>query len=133
MPCRKLSNQKLFVYEENRSKLTLENKDQVDSESVIVDGCEINDTTLRCDYMHIAKEIEFYIELKGQDIEHAIEQIAATIKRLSTNEKGQEKKSYIICTRSPLSSSKIQNLKIKFKKNFNSELIVKSSPCVDIY
>lgn len=133
MPCRKISNQKLFVYEEKKSKLTLENKDQVSSESITVDGCEINDASIRCDYMHIAKDIEFYIELKGQDIEHAINQITTTIKRLSINERSQKKKSYIICTRSPLSSSKIQNYKFKFKKNFNSDLIVKSSPCIDMY
>lgn len=133
MICRKTSNQKFFVYEENRSKLSLENKEQIDSTSIIVDGCEINDNTIRCDFMHIAKEIEFYIELKGRDIEHAVEQIISTIKRLSSDEKKRLKKSYIICTRSPLSSSKIQNYKYRFKKDYNSDLIVKSSPFKDSY
>lgn len=133
MLCRRTSNQKIFVYEEKKSKLTLENKDQVDSVSIIVDGCEINDSTIRCDFFHIAKETEFYIELKGQDIEHAVKQIISTIKRLSSNERTQRKKSYIICTRSPLSSSKIQNYKYLFRKNYNSDFVVKSSPFKDEY
>lgn len=133
MACRKISNQKIFVYEENRSKLTLENTDRIDSISIVVDGCEINDDSLKCDFMHIAKEIEFYIELKGQDIEHAVDQIKCTIKRLSSDPQNKQKKTYIICTRSPLSSTKVQNYKYHFKKNYNSDFILKSSPCKDRY
>lgn len=133
MKCRSKSKQKLFVFEENRSKLTLENKNLIDSETIKVDGCEINDESIRCDFLHIANEIEFFIELKGQDIEHALNQIKTTIKRLSKNIKKSQKKSYVICTRSPLTTSEIQNHKYYFRKNYNSELIVKSSPCKDSY
>lgn len=133
MTCRRESNQKLFVYHENKSKLTLQNNDQVSSISIKVDGCEINDSSIRCDFMHIAKEIEFFIELKGQDIEHAVSQIINTINRLSSDVRAKEKRSYIICTRSPLSSTKIQKYKYLFKKNYNSDFIVKSSPHKDYY
>jgi hypothetical protein len=133
MNCRKISSQKLFVYQEMRSKLILENVDSIESTSITVDGCEINDDTIRCDFMHIAKGIEFYIELKGQDLEHALEQIKSTIFRLSTNVKKGNKISYIICTRSPMSSSEIQNHKLEFRKKFNSKLEIKSSPFKDKY
>ena len=133
MSCRNISSQKLFVYQEMRSKLTLENVDSIKSTSVRVDGCEINDNSIRCDFMHIAKEIEFYIELKGQDLEHALEQIKSTINRLSSNIKKGNKISYIICTRSPMSSSEIQNHKLDFRKKFNSKLEIKSSPFRDKY
>ncbi|WP_159916643.1 hypothetical protein [Flavobacterium urumqiense] len=116
-----------------RSKLTLENVDSIKSTSVRVDGCEINDNSIRCDFMLIAKEIEFYIELKGQDLEHALEQIKSTINRLSLNIKKGNKISYIICTRSPMSSSEIQNHKLDFRKKFNSKLEIKSSPFRDKY
>lgn len=116
-----------------KSKLTLENTDRIESESIKVDGCEINDKSIRCDFLHIAKNIEFYIELKGQDLEHALNQIRTTISRLSKDVKIYNKKSYIICTRSPLSSTEIQNYKREFKKNYNSELIIKSSPHSDKY
>ncbi len=133
MNCRKISSQKLFVYQEMRTKVILENVDSIESTSITVDGCEINDDTIRCDFMHIAKGIEFYIELKGQDLEHALEQIKSTIFRLSTNVKKGNKISYIICTRSPMSSSEIQNHKLEFRKKFNSKLEIKSSPFKDKY
>ena len=133
MNCRKISSQKLFVYQEMRSKLILENVDSIESTSITVDGCEINDDTIRCDFMHIAKGIEFYIELKGQDLEHALEQIKSTILRLSSNIVKGNKVSYIICTRSPMTSSEIQNYKLEFRKKFNSKLEIKSSPFKDKY
>lgn len=133
MSCRENSNRKIFVYEEKRSKLTLTNTDEVESISVTVDGCEIDDDSIRCDYLHIAKNMERFIELKGQDLQHAINQLKSTITRLSLDARNQPKISYIICTRSPLSSAEIQNYKIEFRKKFSSELKIKSSPYVDKY
>lgn len=131
--CRITSSNKIFVFEENKSKLTLQNINQIDSTKIIVDGCEINDEGLRCDFMHIIEENEFYIELKGQDIIHALNQIERTMRLLSSDYKNAKKTSYVICTRSPLNSTSIQNLVYKFRKNFNSKLIIKSSPHIDSY
>jgi hypothetical protein len=121
------NNNKLVVFEETRSKLIIENIDKVEATKVTVDDCEIKEG-VRCDFMYIIKDSEIYIELKGQDIKHAIEQLEATIKKLSTNPKTKKKKSFVICTRSPLSSASIQNVRVKFRKNYNSDFIVKSSP-----
>jgi hypothetical protein len=121
------NNNKLVVFEETRSKLIIENIDKVEATKVTVDDCEIKEG-VRCDFMYIIKDLEIYIELKGQDIKHAIEQLEATIKKLSTNPKTKKKKSFVICTRSPLSSASIQNVRVKFRKNYNSDFIVKSSP-----
>lgn len=125
--CTKLSTDKILTFTENRSKLTLVNIDKAKITKVRVDGCQIT-SGIRCDYLVIAKNIEHYIELKGQDISHAIEQLIATIKELSLDIVKQQKSSYVICTRSPLTSASIQNLQIKFRKQFNSKLIIKSSP-----
>lgn len=125
--CCKTNNNKLVVFEEARSKLIIENIDEVEATKIIVDGCEITEG-IRCDFMYIIKDLEIYIELKGQDIKHAIEQLETTIKKLSTNSKTKKKKSFVICTRSPLSSASIQNVRVKFRKNYNSDFIVKSSP-----
>ena len=126
--CRKKSKQKLFVFSENKSKLTLINKDEVLSERIEVDGCEINDNSLRCDYLLLAKGFEFYIELKGQNISHAILQIQSTILRLSKNTNLKNKISFIICTRVPLTTTKIQSLQYDMKNKFNANLYVRSSP-----
>lgn len=121
------NNNKLVVFQQARSKLVIENKDKVNATKVTVDGCEIT-SGIRCDYMCLIKDSEIYIELKGQDIKHAIEQLETTIKKLSSNIETQKKKSFIICTRSPLTSASIQNVRVKFRKKYNSEFIVKSSP-----
>lgn len=131
--CRNTSRNKIFTFSEQRSSLTLVNKDEVKSIRIHVDGCEINDSGIRCDYLLIAKEIEMYIELKGQDISHAIRQIERTINMLSIDPKNSHKISYIICTRSPMSSTEIQVYSRLFRAKYNSRLLVKSSPYKDSY
>ena len=125
--CCTTNKNKLVTFEEARSKLIIENKDKVSATKIIVDDCEITEG-VRCDYMYLIKDTEIYIELKGQDIKHAIEQLETTIKKLSSDIKKQQKKSFVICTRSPLNSASIQNVRVKFKKHYNSDFIVRSSP-----
>jgi len=125
--CIETNKNRLVVFQENRSKLTIDNEDQVSGTKVIVDGCQITNG-IRCDFMYLAKNVEFFIELKGQDLKHALDQISATIKSLSSDPKRQKKISIIICTRSPMTSASIQNLRVKFRKNHNSDLIIKSTP-----
>lgn len=131
--CRTTSKNKIFTFKEQRSTLILENIDQVESTKIHVDGCEINDNGLKCDFLHIAKDTEMYIELKGQDLSHAMLQIERTMEKLSSNLQKQAKISYIICTRSPLSSTEIQNYDRQFRIKYNSKLIIKSSPYKDTY
>ena len=125
--CTTKTKNKLIVFQENRSKLTISNKKQEEVEKINVDGREIT-TGIRCDYLLLTDAFEYFIELKGQDLDHAIEQLKTTISKLSSDPKKGKKKSFIICTRSPLNSASIQNLQFKFRKHFNSELIIKSSP-----
>lgn len=130
--CRATSKNKIFIYKERRSSLTLQNNDEVMSTRIVVDGCEVQEG-IRCDYLHKAKEIEMYIELKGQDVLHAIAQIERTICLLSEDVRRQKKVSYIICSRSPLASTQIQKYDRQFREKYNSKLIIKSSPYTDIY
>lgn len=125
--CQKVVKDKRITFSEKKSKLTLKNSRQVEATKIKVDGCVIT-TGIRCDYLCIANGIEHYIELKGQDIDHAVKQIEASITQLSPNIKLGQKISYIICTRSPLVSASIQNIQLKFYKNYHSKLIIRSSP-----
>ena len=128
--CTQITKNKRIVFQENRSKLTIVNIDQVKTQKVTVDGCEIT-TGKKCDFLLLIKELECFIELKGQNINEAVKQIEATIKKLSRDQKKQKKKAYIICTRSPMTSKKIQNLRVLFRKRYNSDLIIKSTPYED--
>lgn len=131
--CKTTSRNKIFTFKEQRSSLVLNNINGVSSIKIHVDGCEINDNDIRCDYLHIANDVEMYIELKGQDILHALKQIERTMKLLSSDLQKKPKISYIICTRSPLSSTEIQGFERQFRSKYNSKLVVKSSPYSDSY
>lgn len=131
--CRLTSKNKIFTFEEQRSKLILKNTDEVESTKIHVDGCEIKDDGLRCDYLHLAKDTEFYIELKGQDLPHAMDQLERIISLLGAKNKAQKRTCYIICTRSPLASTEIQKYDRQFRAKFNSKLVIKSSPYTDSY
>jgi hypothetical protein len=125
--CSTKTKQKIITFSEKRSTLILKNTNKVYATCVRVDGCEIT-TGIRCDHLMLAKEIEHFIELKGQDLPHAIDQLIASMRVLSSDIKRQTKIAYIICTRSPLNSTAIQNLQVQFRKHYNSQLVIKSSP-----
>ena len=133
----KISYSKILL-EEKRSQITFDNPDGIAVIKVAVDGCVISkdDPSLRCDYVLLIPKrgnpkevyIEIYVELKGCGVNHAVDQIKATIKRLSTNPAKLIKLCFIISTRVPKQGTDIQKLQVQFRKDFNSSLRVKNTP-----
>ncbi|MCH4895959.1 hypothetical protein E0494_04515 [Marinilabiliaceae bacterium JC040] len=132
--CKEISNNKILKLNENKSTLYVDNAKGI--VKIKVDGCAINDNNiLKCDYLlHILDESdnkkvikEIFIELKGKNIPHAIEQIKNTIEILSTDKKKCPKLSFVIATKvKPSFTSIIQKNKIFFKKNYNSSLNIET-------
>lgn len=121
------SKNKIIPLSENKCVLKIINKNKHKIEIHHVDGGIINDNRIRCDYLfYDTKRKEHYLELKGSDIGHALEQIISTINILGKNIYKDSKVSFIICTRHPQMDSKIQKLKKKIMKEYNSKLIVKA-------
>jgi hypothetical protein len=112
---------------ENRMKMIFLNPNRKDVKVITVDGCAAT-KGIRCDYLvKDEKDDEFFVELKGTDIRHACEQLAASIKRLSTNPPQKAKYSFVISSRvAPAIRTNIQNLQVRFKNNFNCKLIVRN-------
>lgn len=82
-----------------------------------VDGCLIADGSLRADFI-ISKPgvVDVIVELKGKDILHARDQIAATLAFWKTHPPFSDKiAGLIICSRSPMASSDLQVMKAKAK------------------
>lgn len=123
--CTKEVNDKRIVFEEKNSKLTLFNNRKLNCKKIKVDGCQIVDG-LRCDWALFNDELECYIELKGQDVKHAFKQLTETMKKLSAQPQKAPKLSFVICTRSPLATAEIQDMQLKFKRDYNSKLLVRS-------
>ena len=121
--CKEETRASRIVCQENRRKITFINSDRKRVVKIEVDGCQIKEG-LRCDYLVTLERLEHYIELKGHDLRHAFSQIIRTIELL-----GQEnatRRSYIISSRSPLSTAEIQIVRLKFRKYYQSNLVVKN-------
>ena len=127
--CTEITDKKLISFKEKKRKshLMVANPQKLKVMRVDVDGCQINDDSLRCDYFFQAKDTEHYVELKGEDVPHAIKQLKSTIEQLSADRQKTTKVSFIICSRSPMTAAAIQNERVKFRKHYNSDLAVLKS------
>lgn len=126
--CIRTTDESNIKFEENKSKIIFQNPGRQVYQCVQVDGCVLK-TGIRCDNMLTNDAgLEFYIELKGCDVDHGIEQLEATILQLSKDYKNWPKKAFLISTRQPSIDVKIQNAKKRFFKKYKAELLVKNSP-----
>lgn len=122
--CIETLKDKKIVCEENKRKITFVNNSRINIEKIKVDGCQIIDG-VKCDFLVRANKHEHFVELKGSDINHAFEQLSRTITLLGKND-CKKRICYVISSRSPLSAAEIQVLRLKFRKKYSSNLIVKN-------
>ncbi len=115
----------LIRCEENKRKIIFDNPNKKEVVVITVDGCQITDG-IRCDFLVLEGSDEYFIELKGEDIKHAFEQLRRTISLLG-NKTCTKRNSFVISSRSPLSSAEIQNMRLLFRKHYQSDLLVKNS------
>lgn len=111
-------------FEENKRVIIFKNPTCMLCQRVQVDGCAITEGK-RCDKLLIDwRGDEYYVELKGNDIAKAIEQIMATIPRLHTD--GANVRAYIIGTNcSPNYMTKLQKAQKLLYKRYSATLTVR--------
>lgn len=126
--CLEILNDSRIVCREHGSSITFLNPSNSTVSKILVDGCQILDGP-RCDYLikheNNNSKTEHFIELKGSDVRHAFVQLESTIRILGEKETAY-RTSYVISSRSPLSSAEIQVVRLKFKARLQSDLIVKN-------
>jgi len=122
--CIEIKTDKKIKCEENHRKIIFNNPNRIKVKKILVDNCQIT-SGKRCDYLVIYQSIENFIELKGSDISIVFKQLKETIKVLGND--SFQRNSYIISSRSPLSSPQIQNERLKFKRKYKSKLIIKNN------
>lgn len=118
----------VIKFEENRSILRFHNPERRPYKRVQVDGCAIT-KGLKCDNLLTKQDEteERFVELKGTDIPHGLDQLRSTIQQLG--EYPEERKAYLIFTAcSPEFSTQIQIAKLEFKRKYQAELIAKRTP-----
>jgi hypothetical protein len=129
-PCISVVIDKTIVFKDKNSKpeFHITNINQRKIEKHSVDGCLIKGNEFKkCDWLAIDVETgkEVYIELKGGNISHAVEQLCATVEKLSID-RNITKLGYVICTHSPCTSPEIQAIAKKIKKSHKLILRVKT-------
>ncbi len=119
--CNKCDNRAIFVQTENKRSFRIKNSSKKEINEVRVDGCLIKGGK-RCDWLYEieckgVKEV-FYVELKGKDLNHALEQILETIKYCdkTQNHNSCKKRAYIVLSRYPKEDSSIQKRKKELYK-----------------
>jgi hypothetical protein len=116
-------HRKLALSGKKTTTLYLLNPDERIVEQIEVDGCAIMDG-IRCDWLvrlnDATSKEEIYVELKGSDVRHAVEQLRATIVKLSADRAKFPKRCFVVFTRNPLTGTDVQQLKLQFRKTFNS-------------
>ena len=109
-------------FEENKRKIIFLNPQRLPYKRVDVDGCTIKEG-VRCDKLLLSADEreERYVELKGTDVMHAIDQLEETIKRLG--EYTDNRHAYVISTNVAPAINTKRQAKIKyFKENYCAEL-----------
>ena len=126
--CVAIHSKKQFSVSEKRSKVDFKNPNLYEIREITVDKCVVTEG-IRCDYLIIADDpdVSALVELKGSDVEHAIEQLKST--HILLLEHCKKSKYWIVSsTRNPLSSTEIQFFKVKIKRLFKVDLIIGNSP-----
>lgn len=130
--CGNFRDDSQIVVKENRREFRIVNNNRKKLLEVKVDGCLISIEGKRCDWLliDIGSNHAYFIELKGCEIKEAFKQLENTIRIISEPKNGYienefiRKSAYVICSRSPLLSTEIQNEKKNFKKKLKTELVI---------
>lgn len=123
--CLSRSNDTKIKCEEKSRKIVFTNTKKLTVDKILVDGCQITDGS-RFDYLIKLENREYFVELKGQDLRHAFEQLKNSITLLGQST-CLDRSSYVISSRSPLASSEIQVARLRFLRYYKSDLIVKNN------
>jgi hypothetical protein len=126
-----------IVCEEKRTKITFHNATKETVAKIRIDGCVIPDNTVKkCDYLLLCTAIEkaIFVELKGNKVETAIEQLSATLdnETIKIPLEHYEKRAYAVATVFPKSNTGIQNAQDRFARKGCRLKVVKSSRTYDL-
>ena len=128
--CNIYNHNPIISVSENKMTFTICNSSRVGVNKVTVDGCYMSSSSKKCDFLFeiISSEDEvskvYYVELKGRNIEHAIEQLISTMSFCKTEHRGIYKECHIVCSRVPKAGPESQIFKSKFLKATSVQLFI---------
>jgi len=125
--CSEANRNKVVSVSEKGRTFVIKNGGAKFVNKVEVDGCLIEGDRIKCDYLfEIDKPMTLiiYVELKGKDIEHAFNQLVATIGYCKNRHNKLQKQCHIVASRVPKSGPKVQILKQKMAREYKIQLFV---------
>ncbi len=119
--CTECSQNSIINAIENKRKYSLQNPSKKQIYKIHIDNCVIT-KGIRCDYLIISDidKISFFVELKGQDIQHAIDQLIQSIITLTDKISGYKINARIVLSKvntPDLRSTKLIKLKELTKRH----------------
>ena len=118
--CSELGSHSKIVVSEQKCKFVIKNPKHRAICKVKVDGC-LPLSAIKCDYLFElthSKEV-LYVELKGKDIRHALEQLLATMTNdfIQRRHVKHKKTCIVVSSRVPKEDTTSQRLKKRIRKN----------------
>ena len=122
--CIRTRNDPRISFHKRKCSILFENINRREVYEIRIDCCVICDG-VKCDYLLLdpgGNPKEHFIELKGKNVIHAIEQITETIIKISEDSRSLLKNCWIICTQNPLDSTQVQIYKRRLRESHNAIL-----------
>ena len=125
--CWAVRRDKVILVQERGKQFLFDNSNARAVELTKVDGCKIKEG-IRCDFMARfetgTQPFEYFIELKGQNITHALEQLLFTWLKLGFRGKHINTQAFIVLSRSKNSATKNRKIKKEWRDKYKIELII---------
>ena len=123
-----------LVCKENKRQVIFTKPMGKTADKIRVDGCMLCQQ-IACDYLVIDwKGRHHFVELKGSDVEHALEQIGATVLHFKDAIKAEPFWCLIACTKvPPVIRASLQNSRLKFTRKWKkAEIKIKADTYVHV-
>jgi hypothetical protein len=128
-PCVQKHTGRSLVCKANGRLMRFCKADREIARKITVDGCVIKNA-LACDFLVINwRDRKHFVELKGKDVDHAYEQLEATIPLFAFLGANDVIWCFIVCSEAPATTPKVQIKKAQFAKRFRARLTVKTAFC----
>ena len=95
--CIEQTSNPLIVFKEKKAKITFQNTSRKEYQSVTVDGCVIKEGN-KCDFLLVSNEYgdQYFVELKGENVNHAVEQLETSMEQLMDKRKNVIHKAFVV-------------------------------------
>lgn len=119
--CTNVARHTLIKVEENRRKVIFFNEDRMEYSISVVDGCLIKNG-IRADYLISKNKVaSVVVELKGSGVEHACDQLLATVEHENIIPLLEKKIGFIVvCSKYPRFDSFVARAKNKCAKKYRA-------------